>query len=72
MLLWFLGSLIAPLIVLGSLGSHVKRQLTDRGIESPFGRIRILEALVIITMLSSRGDAPARAGCGQKEGPKIS
>ncbi|HSY17408.1 MAG TPA: MG2 domain-containing protein [Candidatus Acidoferrales bacterium] len=50
-ILWFLGSIIAPLIVLGSLGSYVRRQLSAKGIEFPAGGSRLLEVLAVIAII---------------------
>ena len=38
-ILWFLGSIIAPLVVLGGLGSHVRRQLAAKGITATSRRL---------------------------------
>jgi len=49
--LWFLGSVLAPLFVLGSLGSHVRRQLLAKGVEFPVGGMRLLEVLAVIAII---------------------
>ncbi|SPE51099.1 membrane hypothetical protein [Verrucomicrobia bacterium] len=50
--LWFLGSVIAPLVVLGGLGAHVRRQLAARGITSKAVSSRLVEVLVVISILA--------------------
>jgi len=49
--LLFLGSLVAPLIVLGGLGSHVRRQFETMGIPNKLSRVTALDILVIITIM---------------------
>ena len=39
--LWFLGSIIAPLVVSGGLGSHVRRQLAAKGITAKVAGSRL-------------------------------
>jgi len=50
--LWAIGSLIVPLIVLGSLNSHVQRQFTAKGIQQKVGRITLIEILVVIAIMA--------------------
>ena len=47
----FLGSLVAPLVVLGGLGSHVRRQFVTMGIPNKLSRVTALDILVIITIM---------------------
>jgi len=47
-LLWFLGSITAPLLVLGGLGTHVRRQLAAKGITAAVARVTVVEVLIII------------------------
>lgn len=49
--LWGLGSLAAPLFVLGALGTHVRRQLQALDVKARIGRVTILELLVVISLL---------------------
>ena len=49
-LLWFFGSIIAPLVVVGSLSSHVRRQLAAKGITARVARITIVEVLIVISI----------------------
>ncbi|TMQ01820.1 MAG: hypothetical protein E6L09_01775 [Verrucomicrobia bacterium] len=49
--IWFLASIIAPLVVVGSLDSHVRRQLTAKGITTEVARITLLELLVVISVM---------------------
>jgi type II secretory pathway pseudopilin PulG/5-hydroxyisourate hydrolase-like protein (transthyretin family) len=49
--LWFLGSIIAPLVVLGGLGSHVRRQLAAKGITAKVVGSRLVEVLVVVSIL---------------------
>ena len=49
-ILWFLASIIAPLAVLGSLSSHVRRQLAAKGITAKVARITVIEVLVVISI----------------------
>jgi type II secretory pathway pseudopilin PulG/5-hydroxyisourate hydrolase-like protein (transthyretin family) len=51
-LVWILGSIIAPLMVLGSLGNHIRRQMTARGIPVPQAQITLVGILVIISMIA--------------------
>jgi uncharacterized protein YfaS (alpha-2-macroglobulin family) len=71
--LWFIASLIAPLVVLGSLGSYVKRQLSVRGVESPLGNVRALEIVAVFCVLLVLGAMllPALAAA-KKKAQKIS
>lgn len=50
-ILWFLASIIAPLVVLGSLSSHVRRQLAAKGITAKVARVTVIEVLVVISIL---------------------
>ena len=50
-LLLFLGSLIAPLVVLGGLSSHVRRQLAAKGITASVARVTVVEVLIFISIL---------------------
>jgi hypothetical protein len=49
--LWILASIIAPLVVVGANGSHVRRQLAAKGIDGP-PRCGILEILLIIAIFA--------------------
>jgi len=51
-MLWFLASIIAPLVVLGSSGSHIRRQLAAKGINTPFARITVIEILIVISIIA--------------------
>lgn len=51
-LLWGLGSLIAPLIVLGGLNGHIRRQMTARGISLPEAKITLVGILIIISIIA--------------------
>jgi uncharacterized protein YfaS (alpha-2-macroglobulin family) len=51
-MLWFLGSLVAPLFVLGASGSHIRRRLAAKGIEAPFARITVVEILIVISIIA--------------------
>jgi alpha-2-macroglobulin-like protein len=50
-LVWLLGSLTAPLVVVGALSSHVRRQLEAKGIPCTFARATLLEILIVISVL---------------------
>ena len=50
-ILWFLASLIAPVVVLGALSSHVRRQLAAKGITAKVARITVVEVLIVISIL---------------------
>jgi type II secretory pathway pseudopilin PulG/5-hydroxyisourate hydrolase-like protein (transthyretin family) len=49
--LWFLMSIAAPLVLMGALGSHIKRQLEEKGITAKVGRATWIEVLVILSIL---------------------
>ncbi len=49
---WFLGSALAPLVVLGGLGSHVRRQLAAKGIPPQPAGSRVVEFLVLLSILA--------------------
>jgi type II secretory pathway pseudopilin PulG len=49
--LWGLGSIAAPLFVLGALGTHVRRQLQALNVKARVGRVSIIEVLVILSIL---------------------
>ncbi|PWU19026.1 MAG: hypothetical protein C5B50_07525 [Verrucomicrobia bacterium] len=50
--LWFLGSAISALVVLGALGSHVRRQLMAKDIlPQPVGS-RVIEVLVVLSIMA--------------------
>ena len=51
-MLWFLASIIAPLVVLGASGSHIRRQLAAKGINTPFARITVIEILIVIFIIA--------------------
>jgi type II secretory pathway pseudopilin PulG len=51
-LIWFLATIIAPLVVLGSSGSHIRRQLAAKGIDTPFARITVVEILIVISIIA--------------------
>ena len=51
-LVWILGSLVAPLVVLGSLSNHIRRQMTARGIPVPQAQITLVGILVIISIIA--------------------
>jgi type II secretory pathway pseudopilin PulG/5-hydroxyisourate hydrolase-like protein (transthyretin family) len=46
----FLGSIIAPLVVLGGLSSHVRCQLAAKGITAKVARVTVVEVLVVISI----------------------
>jgi len=50
-LLLLLGSIIAPLVVLGGLSAHVRRQLGAKRITARVARITVVDVLVIISIL---------------------
>jgi len=55
MLLWGVASLVAPMFVLGSLGSHVRNQLAAKGITAKVPRITLIEVLLVLCLLSILG-----------------
>jgi 5-hydroxyisourate hydrolase-like protein (transthyretin family) len=50
-LLWVLASIIAPLIVLGWSGSHIRAHLAAKGIDSPGIRHTAVEVLIVIALI---------------------
>ena len=50
-LLLFLASIIAPLVLVGGLGSHVRRQLAARGIDARATRSRLVDVLIFSVIL---------------------
>ena len=52
MMLWFLASIIAPLVVLGASGSHIRRQLAAKGIDTPVTRITVIEILIVVSIIA--------------------
>ena len=50
-LLLSLGSLIAPLVVLGALSSHVRRQLAAKGIIARVARLTVVDVLIVISIM---------------------
>ncbi|HOX55919.1 MAG TPA: MG2 domain-containing protein [Candidatus Paceibacterota bacterium] len=49
--LWFLGSVAAPLVVLGGLDLHVRRQLKAKGIKARVACINVAEVLCVIAII---------------------
>lgn len=49
--IWFFASLIAPVVVMGTLSSHVRRQLAAKGITAKVARITVVEVLCIIAIM---------------------
>ena len=49
--IWLFASILAPLVVVGSLSSHVQRQLAAMGITAKVARITFVEVLVAISMM---------------------
>ena len=49
---WFLGSLVAPLVVLGSLNNQVRRQMTVKGLPVPQAQITLVGILAIIAIVA--------------------
>jgi uncharacterized protein YfaS (alpha-2-macroglobulin family) len=51
-LFWALGSVVAPLFVLGGLNTHIRRQMTAKGISVPRAGITLVELLIIISLIA--------------------
>jgi uncharacterized protein YfaS (alpha-2-macroglobulin family) len=51
-LFWVLGSVVAPLIVLGGLNGHIRRQMTAKGIPPPEVKITLVGILIIISIIA--------------------
>ena len=49
--IWFFASIIAPLVVLGSLSSHVRRQLAAKGITARLAQVTVVEVLIVISIM---------------------
>ena len=45
---WVIASLVAPLVVLGSLGSHIDRQLVAQGMTAKVTRMSVMEIVLVI------------------------
>jgi uncharacterized protein YfaS (alpha-2-macroglobulin family) len=51
-MLWFAGSIIAPLLIVGGLSSHVRERLVTRGIRDQTIGMTFIEVLVIIAIIA--------------------
>jgi type II secretory pathway pseudopilin PulG len=51
-MLWLIASIIASLMVLGTLNAHVRHQLVEKGITKKVGRLTLIEVLVIISIVA--------------------
>lgn len=51
-LFWGLGSVVAPLFVLGGLSTHIRRQMLAKGIPVPRAGITLVELLIIISLIA--------------------
>ena len=49
---WFLASVVTPLIVLGGLNGHIRRQIMAKGIPVPEAKITLVGILLIISIVA--------------------
>jgi type II secretory pathway pseudopilin PulG/5-hydroxyisourate hydrolase-like protein (transthyretin family) len=51
-MLWVVASIVAPLMIFGTLDSHVRRQVIAKGFAAKVGRLTFIEVLVVISIVA--------------------